>query len=415
MINFTNRTDNGSGHNRSSHETDSCPYHWYKLYWFYMDIFCVIGSLIGNFLVMFIVYRDKGMRNIMNYLFVCMSASDILAPAFLLAHDTMFVRGFGGVMNVVTATAMCKCLTYFLNTSITVSVLCLVAITVHRFYVVLFPFRARDKMRTRNICILIGLIWFTAVASMLPTALHFELSKESGKYECRYSPLEVFDILQRIFFRVVPLILMIVMYSVIIFTLKRQKLVGQSCSEREQRRRRQQSVSMTRMSLTIVFTFVFLIGTNEVFIALHEEYPNSCIVYRGISVTQAFVPFSSVVNPIIYFIFCKSYRSGLKKVFTRRGQSTMSQNTAFVGLSRLPTGRISSHHRCEANPRHSSVESNASLLRLANRISLSRGSCSSLNGDFRGSGVISSSFFNKGSESVVLTRFKKKDPESNQI
>ena len=418
-INFTG---NITGRNQSeifpnrTNEEDLCPQfrHWFKFYWFFMDIACTVGSLVGNSLVIAIVYRNKGMRNIMNYLFVCMSSSDILAPAVAFLHDMLFLfRYDGGDMNPTTATPLCKFLPYFMNTSLTVSVLCLVAITCHRFYVVLFPLRALNKMSQRKVYGLIASIWFVAITSMLPIALQFELSVSNGQLHCYYSMLKVFDILQIICLRVTPLALMIGMYSIIICKLRRQKPVGDSCSEREQQRRREQSISMTKMSLTIVSAFVILIGTNDVFISLYSKFSKSCVVHGGIYITQAFVPLSSVVNPIIYFIYCKTYRTGLRQVFTRRGPTTVSQNTVCTRMSRHPNGRISQSSK--RNSRHSSIENNSPLEHFAQRISFHRSSSLELNGKFSGSVSFPSSFFKKEDESIVLTQYEKRKAESSQI
>ena len=423
MIRLTNSTESNRDYNSATTRNGSdsnpiCDYFpWYAQYWFYMDIVCVAGSLTGNFLVMAIVFRNKKMRNIMNYLFVCMSASDILAPVFILLHDMFFILGYGGSISETTATLLCQCVPYFMNTSLAVSVLCLVAITVHRFYVVMFPFRALDKIGRRKTCVLIGLIWITAIATMSPTPFYWHISKYEEAFMCRLESRIVFDVLYLVFFRAVPLVVMATMYVVIIYTLRSQKTVGQSCSEREQRRRRKQSISMTKMSITIVFVFVIFIGSNDVFLWLYRRFPNSCIVHGGIYVTQAFVPFSTVINPVIYFIFCKSYRKGLKTVLTRNGPRNMSLNSSRSRLSRLNTGRILSPALEMAKPCRSSIASNAPLVRLSACLTVARGSSASLelSSSHRGSADSPPLLVRNGKEPVVLIRFEKKETESNQL
>ena len=107
---------------------------------------CLIafGSLVGNSLVIFVIFKNRGMRSTINYFIVNMASSDLLFTVFVtprliaalyLGPERWLVGGtFGSVL--------CKLDHFIQDISTAVSILRLVAIAFDRLYGVVFPMKA---------------------------------------------------------------------------------------------------------------------------------------------------------------------------------------------------------------------------------------------------------------------------------
>ena len=102
------------------------------------------GSLLGNSLVILIIFKIRGMRSTINYFILNMAASDVLFTVFVIPrviselHSAPHRWFVGGVLG----SFLCKFDFFIQDVSTAVSILSLVAIAVDRFYGVVFPMKA---------------------------------------------------------------------------------------------------------------------------------------------------------------------------------------------------------------------------------------------------------------------------------
>ncbi|XP_022244427.1 cholecystokinin receptor-like [Limulus polyphemus] len=124
--------------------------------------------------------------------------------------------------------AMCRMIPYFQAVSVSVSAWTLVAMSVERYYAICHPLKSREWQTFSHAKRMILIVWAGSLIYMLPVAVLSELQpiKESDKYKCRESwptitAERLFNILLDILLLVVPLLIMVVTYSLITATLWR--------------------------------------------------------------------------------------------------------------------------------------------------------------------------------------------------
>ena len=288
-------------------------------YWLYSFVVCSIISVVGNILVIMIVYRNKTLHTTPNYFIATMAVSDLIMPlnsSFLLIT---FLNDGGGLSQTFYTT-FCKLDFFFVNISHGVSMNSLVVITVHRFYAVVYPMKARlERKKLRRVLL--------AVSWLMPMILFFPLLQATDfhldSYSCQIDILSsktyliLYYIILLIIFVAVPLATMLILYTVIVVKLTKQKIPGNSSSHVI--RRRQQNVRLTKMFLTVVFLFIVTVFLYHVVEIVTST--SGASDWRGWLVAKYIVtPFPLMfhaLNPVIYFIFCSSYRQGVEQIFCR--------------------------------------------------------------------------------------------------
>ncbi|RMX44642.1 hypothetical protein pdam_00002706 [Pocillopora damicornis] len=151
--------------------------------------YCIILilSLVGNTLIILIVYRNPRMWTASNFLIVNMAASDLLVPFFavprmivevLVGRERWLIDGTAGLI-------LCKLAYFFQDVSNAVSVQSLIAITADRFYAVMFPLKA-NAMKS-YIRFVIPAIWLTAFGLHAPYLQVFKLCVATYSFEKRQS------------------------------------------------------------------------------------------------------------------------------------------------------------------------------------------------------------------------------------
>ena len=193
---------------------------------------------------------------------------------------------------------------------------------------VVFPMRARlDSRRTR--ALLLFCTW------LLPMAVHSQLlyystylpKSKRCDFKLDGKRLLMSDITVLVLFFAFPLLFMLVLYPVIIVKLVKEKVPGNSSLEVI--RRRKQNIHLTKMFITIFLALLLTYGTFQVahIIYYYSLVSNLCAVLK---ISYYVFPFHDIfhaINPMIYFIFCSSYREGTKQIFSCCcPQSTVRRN-----------------------------------------------------------------------------------------
>ena len=293
--------------------------------------YCIVLllSLMGNTLIILVVYRNSRMWTASNYLIVNMAASDLLLPFFavprmivevLVGRERWLIGGTAGL-------ALCK-LAYFLqDVSTAVSVQSLLAITAERFYVVMFPLKA-TAMKS-NIKYVIPLTWLTAVGLHSPYLEVFKLCLVQGKLYCcqrwsmsaRSQFMYFVSILSLVFG--VPLIAIVILYAFIVFKLFRQKLppgTRNSITQNQRDQRDRQNRNILKMAVTVVVTF-FLCFSPLVILALllTTGSVSKCKAETFRMIAKLFAQSNCAINAFIYYAFNSQFRRGfisnLQKMF----------------------------------------------------------------------------------------------------
>ena len=244
----------------------------------------LVFSLAGNSSLGIIVYRTLAMRKPINYFITNMAMSDLLYSIFLFPSNTALLYterswlvggGFGQ--------ALCKFSPFLSDTSTIVSVQSLILIAVDRFGAVSFPLRS--PLMTLRLCpFFILATWVIAMAYHSPYLFVHKLVEYQGKLTCKMLWKETFgDSLSLanyflagfIVFIYLPIVLLAMLYSNILFKLRSQVHPGEQSTPVDQRRgtAHEKKGKRTKDGLCFCFRFCDILGALDChFVALHGTF-----------------------------------------------------------------------------------------------------------------------------------------------
>lgn len=312
--------------------------------------YCIILilSLVGNTLIILIVYRNPRMWTASNFLIVNMAASDLLVPFFavprmivevLVGRERWLIDGTAGLI-------LCKLAYFFQDVSNAVSVQSLIAITADRFYAVMFPLKA-NAMKS-YIRFVIPAIWLTAFGLHAPYLQVFKLCVVGDKLYCcqrwpkttsLHSKFIYFYLILLLVFGV-PLITIIILYVFIVYKLFRRKFplgAGNSMTQTQRNRRAKQNKNILKLSVTIVVIFFLCFSPLLVLAILRTTGSISqCNIEVFRIVAKLFAQSNCAVNSFVYYVFNTQFRRGfisyLKAIVCCLDESNNGTNTT-VGYS----------------------------------------------------------------------------------
>ena len=209
-----------------------------------------IFAICGNFTVCIIPFRHRRMRTCTYSLITNLAVSDIgtmlCLPSILTAMEWK-----GGVWTM--GAVMCKLVNPCLTMFYLVTTNTLVAIAVHRFMVVVFPFKS--KLGKSKIALVILLTWLTAFFCVLPSFGARELQAVGVRnnetiYRCIESfpgrtveeqiyYQNMYNIVQYIINIFLPVVIIVILYIVIAYKL-RQMSIALGCGPVSKERRESQ-------------------------------------------------------------------------------------------------------------------------------------------------------------------------------
>ena len=130
----------------------------------------MIVALVGNTLLIYIVWKKPATRSLTSFLFVNMAVADLLTVTFLMPANLAHLHG----TELTAAVGQFHCrFNYFATfVSATASIFCLAIMAVDRYFAVVHPFRQIIWFRKAKI--ITPVIWISSMAlmSVVPFAFH---------------------------------------------------------------------------------------------------------------------------------------------------------------------------------------------------------------------------------------------------
>ena len=292
---------------------------------FFTTTMAIIGmaALIGNTLVIIIVYKTPSLRTSTNYYYVNVAVSDFLSSlaTFPLYLTDEIITSGGSLLQGSLATIGCKVGVYFRMVSSIVSILSLVLIAVERYICIVFPLKATLITRKIRIALLIS-TWLISTAYCIPMFRYFKVEKVDQETACIFAwnsfALMIYYITGLVFFEVFPLIAIIVLYSRIMGALRQRLHANPECNLRctnTQQRRNKQNQNIMRIFKSIVVMLFIWFSLFLIYLVLKITYPG-LFVKDQCKWTLGFAYFvapllSTVTNPVILFSFSSNFRNAL--------------------------------------------------------------------------------------------------------
>ncbi|CAH1794468.1 unnamed protein product [Owenia fusiformis] len=319
-----NGTNSTSNMNDTSQPVDySLPtYAQILLTTIYMTI--TVLAIGGNVIVCYIVLAYQRMRSVTNYFIVNLAVSDILMAALcipfsFIANTLLHHWPFGAFM--------CPVMAFSQTGAVFLSAFTLVAISIDRYIAIIFPLRQR--MSTSQAFIIIILIWISAIAISLPTAIlsrtHQALDYNGVMRDyCteKWDPPSravnyTMTILTLQYF--VPVSVLIFTYIWIGVVIWAKKPPGEAENNRDQRMAASKR-KMIKMMITVVIIYaicwlplhtITILGDLQPSI-WHNQYMNVVWIC-----SHWFAMSNSCYNPLVYCWMNAKYRNGFKHVFRK--------------------------------------------------------------------------------------------------
>lgn len=276
-----------------------------------------IGIIVGNLLVLFIVWRTSKLHQ-PNYFFLCsLSVADLLVGLIycplLIVSVVKHSWIFGNLMCHVHAVTV--------GISLNASLMSLGAISVDRYYFITRPLRYRDIVTRRRTGFSIALVWvhsvFWAIAPLFGWGEYtYEASTATCKPNWKGEGLvdKSYALCLAVICFLVPVLLMIVAYSMIYKTARKQlrniQIPGGVTNEQStDRNKASKTVLMIIGMFFLCWSVYTTVSLWKLFASLSDLPP--LLVRIGLYLAVS----NSCVNFYIYAIRDKVFRRGLKRLF----------------------------------------------------------------------------------------------------
>ena len=196
----------------------------------------LVVSLVGNFLVVLIVYKTPTLRKPINMLIANMAMSDLLYPIFLFPVRLTGLHVGSWLIGGTFGQALCKIHAFLADISTVVSIQSLVLITVDRYAAVVVPLRSPLISRKVCRCLIVG-TWILAAAFHSPYLFAFNLVEYQEEKWCvkqwevifgEKSSTGIYFLSASILFFYIPFVVLVILYSIILIKLKKQAHPGVS-------------------------------------------------------------------------------------------------------------------------------------------------------------------------------------------
>ncbi|XP_070544242.1 substance-P receptor-like [Ptychodera flava] len=295
-----------------------------KIVFFFITI---IVTIVGNVIVITIVFKNRSMRNVTNYYIVNLAVADLLIAAFsewvtLVDHLTK---------DWIFGSFMCKFCFTLQGVSVICSILTLTVIAGDRYFAILHPLRAR--ITERNTGIVVVIVWVVAILINVPIAIYSIYEEhvwDDGVYQsfC-YEDLEwessrkedVYTMCLFILVYILPLGIMLFAY----LSIGRKLWITRAPGERIESTTVTQDKlkrKVIRMLIVVVVTFALCWLPYQIFMVWEDWGPDLGIphpIKNNIFFFCLWLGYAnSALNPLIYCGFNENFRRGFIQVFSCR-------------------------------------------------------------------------------------------------
>jgi len=259
-----------------------------------LSVVCALASVIGtlgNSLVLLAVYNLNNHRKIPDLFITSLASSDISVCALYL--PMMIFRLNGGAHvdeNVIFDSAK----SFLGHASMVASATNMFAVTVDRVVAIRFPFKYVNVMTTRNTLAGIVVIWFVALT---------------------FGALYSRDFISRFYvsiYNMTMLITTLIMYIYIFIAAKRQENRIQNIPVGPDAVAAEKKVAKT--IFVVVGTYFLCWAPLFLFPVFVHPFGNPLLFRKGFLVIQILIAINSAVNPYIYCIRSKKYRTAFCKI-----------------------------------------------------------------------------------------------------
>ncbi|XP_064630050.1 growth hormone secretagogue receptor type 1-like [Lineus longissimus] len=334
MLNITNDSAsahdlslNGLGGQTPDYSLFATPLLYITITVTFFYVFVLTFGIFGNIMVIFVVFKNKDMRNSTNLFLVNLTVADLLV---LVVCTPIALAEFYNKDVWYLGAGMCKFVPFLENTVAHASALTILAISMERYFAICHPLHAPVLWTGRCLMKLLVLVWSFSSLVSIPFLFIAEV-KEAEAYDrtlvkvCSTAIVhrwhQVYVISISVIFLIIPFFLMMVLYGIV-----GKKLLYDRCALGNQidekamstlRCRRQ--VVLMLVSVTVVFFLCSLpfrvVSLWFVYAQLSDLADLGLIgYYLLISFARIMLYINSAINPILYNAISSKFRRAFKQL-----------------------------------------------------------------------------------------------------
>ncbi|XP_043525149.1 growth hormone secretagogue receptor type 1 isoform X2 [Frieseomelitta varia] len=287
-------------------------------------IVVMVLGIIGNLMVPIVVFRGKDMRNSTNIFLVNLSVADLCV--LLICTPTVLVEVNSGPEIWLLGEHMCKAVPFVELTVAHASVLTILAISFERYYAICEPLRVGYMCTKAKATFLCFVAWIAAALCTSPMLLMTTYEEEETKDgtcipTCNtvansFWPIS-FVLFTIVVFFVIPLFILVVLYTVIARHLMTNSTISRGSSNNLLKYRKQ----VMLMLGTVVFCFFLCLLPFRALTLWILVVPIKVIVDFGIERYFTLLYFcrvmfylNSAINPILYNLMSTKFREGFLRL-----------------------------------------------------------------------------------------------------
>ena len=286
-------------------------WHWWEI----LQLILAIVGIIGNHLVMLVLFRARRRLRSTDILIAGLAVADFLTSVFIIPH-----RRNKTLPNTTAAQLYCRLIhsSVFMWTSICASIFTLTTISIERFLAVKYPFVFQRLCTPKRISIAIACIWIASFILNSPAVIVNFIRGDKCVVEFQSPAFQKFiGVSYFLIEYLLPVAIMVCAHILTIQTLKKRAETLTSGGRAQQDLRLLQARRRVIETLFIVVVIFIICWTPDQFGFLaftlglvHFSHLYSPL-YRTF-VVLAFV--NSCVNPIIYAARNANFRKALKEI-----------------------------------------------------------------------------------------------------
>ncbi|XP_071504758.1 allatostatin-A receptor-like [Diadema antillarum] len=323
----------------TAEEGDLWPaWSWHPIRWSWnviLQLISAIIGIIGNGLVIVVVFNRRVDRNSTDILIGALAIADFFSSVFIIPLPQirrMPLTPLGEFYcRMIDTSAFMWC-------CVAASVFTLTTISLERFAAVVYPFQFRRLFSKRRTIAYILAIWLVSFAIYIPFHIFFK-KIDAASHSCvlqRGSPgFQMFNGLSSVIIKFFcPFLIMVASQTMTAITLQRQSRIFMNSAEGKNKASLHLHVARQRvieMLLIVVIIFVICWGPSQcAFLLFNLHIISPSYVYSPLNRIFTVLGFyNSCANPIIYTVRNVTFRSAVKSILTREKK----ENVSVFGIS----------------------------------------------------------------------------------
>lgn len=312
-----------------------------------MYITIIVTGVIGNTFVLIIFGSHFTRQKTFDIYLINLAIADLLGVLIIPIYELHFVRGGDFVsLNDIG----CKIIHFLKLVSVTASALILLIISFDRFMMVKWPMR--DRLPRFTLTCLILLPWMLAsFHGSIYLSRHLKIVPIGRTHQCiamfSTADIQAYQTVTFLVQNIIPLILNIILYSSVVYELKKSNLIFEN-NIRETLARKKRNKKTIKLAFIMVVVFLICTVPHNAYLEWYAFDMFTISIHKFISVhsrLKILFVCNCCLNPFIYARLHKTFRKNLMNVFTSRRLRNYSQSRTSTATLALHSTTESAHDK----------------------------------------------------------------------